>query len=111
MDADLKTLVEESLRLSKENNKMLRSMRRAAVFGFFVRIIFWLTILGVPVYLYVVYLAPVVSSVFPNGATNVNPVLKMFGIPSTDVLRQSMQTLSNFFNSVASIANNVPKLK
>lgn len=111
MDADLKTLVEENLRISKENNKMLRSMRRAAVFGFFIRIIFWLTILGVPVYLYVVYLAPVVSSVFPNGSTNVNPILKMLGIPSIDVLRQSMQTISDFFNSVQSVANNVSKLK
>lgn len=46
MDSDLKKMVEESLELSKENNKILRSMRRAARWGNAFRIFYWIIIIA-----------------------------------------------------------------
>ncbi len=109
-DEDLKELLEENLRLAKENNRMLRSMRRAARLSFVGRIIFWLILLGVPAYLYITYVAPVMSGIFPNGSANVNPILNMLGIPSTEVLRQAAHTLSKFVNAIESISKSAPLL-
>ena len=104
MEEDLKELLEENLRLAKDNNHMLRSMRRAARLSFVGRIVFWIILLGVPAYLYVTYVAPVISSVFPHG-TNTHPLLNMLGIPSTEMLRQAAHTLSSFFSAIQNIAH------
>ncbi len=100
MDTDLKELVEENLRLTKDNNRMLRSMRRTARISFVWRIIFWAAILGIPTYIYITYIAPMMSSIFPPGTENANPILKMLGLPSSEALRQAMHTFSNFFNTI-----------
>ena len=46
MDSDLKKMVEESLELSKENNKLLRSMRNTARWGRVFRVFYWVIIIG-----------------------------------------------------------------
>ena len=46
MTPEERELLTQSIRLSEENNKMLRSMRRGARFASFLRIIYWLIILG-----------------------------------------------------------------
>lgn len=46
MTPEERELLTQSINISQENNKMLRSMRRGARFSAFLRIIYWLIILG-----------------------------------------------------------------
>ncbi len=59
MDNNIQKLLEQNIRLTKENNHLLRSMRRAAIYGFIGKILFWIIMLGVPAYLYVSYISPI----------------------------------------------------
>jgi hypothetical protein len=65
MDSELKSLLEENLQISKENNKMLHKMRRAARWAFLWRILLWAIILGLPVYLYYLYLPVIQTAIKP----------------------------------------------
>ncbi len=53
--------LEEVYRLAKENNRMLRAMRRSAFFGTLLRIAIWVLILGSSVWAYSVFVAPVIE--------------------------------------------------
>ena len=50
--------MKELLELTRDNNKLLRKMRRHAIFGNVTRMIYWAIILGVPVALYYYYIQP-----------------------------------------------------
>ena len=52
---------QEIYRLVKENNHMLHSMRRNALWGGIFKFIFWAIIFIAPLWFYVMYLAPVVE--------------------------------------------------
>lgn len=54
MQEDIKELLE----LTKENNKLLRKMRRSAMIGNIMRIFYWAIIFGGPVVIYFYYLQP-----------------------------------------------------
>lgn len=53
--------LEEIYRLERENNKMLKSMKRRAFWGGIVKLVVYLFLLGVPVWLFFSYLYPVVE--------------------------------------------------
>ena len=55
---EIKKLLVENQRLLLENNQMLHKMRRSAFLGTIFRIVWFLVILGVPVYLYFSYVKP-----------------------------------------------------
>lgn len=46
MTPEEKELLKETAELTKENNKILRSMRRSARWSAFFRLVYWLVILG-----------------------------------------------------------------
>ena len=46
MTPEERELLTHSIKLAEENNKLLRSMRRSARFASFLRLIYWLVILG-----------------------------------------------------------------
>ena len=46
MDPESKKLLEETHELAKENNEMLRSMRRSMRFARFMSILYWVFIIG-----------------------------------------------------------------
>ncbi|MFZ2555277.1 MAG: hypothetical protein WAZ27_01605 [Minisyncoccia bacterium] len=52
----------EILRLTKENNRMLHKMRRNAFLGSILKLVLWLAFLIIPLWLYMQYLAPVMTS-------------------------------------------------
>jgi len=52
MEDNERALLEESVRIGKENNRLLRATRRDAWFGFIFRLIFWIIVLFAPVLLY-----------------------------------------------------------
>lgn len=58
MNDDLEVLVRQNIQLTKENNRLLHKMRRAALWGTFFRIIWLAVIIGVPVVLYYYFLMP-----------------------------------------------------
>lgn len=78
---DIRDLLEENRRLSKENNRLLKQIRRDGILGLVVRVIFWLLILGVPIFFLSSYLAPIVDVV--SGKTSGNEIPAGFwGLPS-----------------------------
>ena len=46
MDEETKKLLEENLRLARENNDMLHSLRRSARFARFMSLLYWVFIVG-----------------------------------------------------------------
>jgi len=54
---------EELYRLTKENNRILHSMRRNAFWGGILKTILYLVALGIPIWLYFAYLYPVVQQI------------------------------------------------
>ncbi len=59
-------MLKENLALAKENNKLLKAMRRDAFIGGFLRIILWLLVLGGSYFLTMQYLGPLLGTF--NGA-------------------------------------------
>lgn len=47
MDPKDKELLERTLKISEENNKILKGMRRAGRFAFFFRMFYWMIIIGI----------------------------------------------------------------
>jgi len=62
-DEESKRMLRQVLETSKENNKLLKSMRRAAIWGNIFRIIWWAIIIGVPLYLYFSFVQPVYEDI------------------------------------------------
>ncbi|MBI5644806.1 hypothetical protein HY970_01790 [Candidatus Kaiserbacteria bacterium] len=60
MDPD-KQRLEEIYRLERENNRMLHGMRRRAFWGGIVKMLIYMAALGVPVWIYFAYLAPIMQ--------------------------------------------------
>jgi len=81
MDEELKKLLEENLAVSRENNELLKKIRRDAVIGFGVKIVVYLLILGVPIFLISSYLGPLLSKA--GGASTSTLV----GIPSPEEVK------------------------
>lgn len=54
---NLEELLRENLRLAQENNSLLRKMRRASLLGFWFKVLFYLVIIGLPIFLYRFYVA------------------------------------------------------
>lgn len=69
MDPELKKQLEAIHALARNNNRMLRAIRRDAWFSLAGKIIFWAVFLIGPVYLYYVYVAPVVERFTPAASS------------------------------------------
>jgi len=76
---EFQKLLEQNLELAKQNNKMLRSMRRAGWFSALWQVIWWAFIAVSSYYLYVQYLAPLMGT------------LGTFHVPSQAELQQAVQ--------------------
>ncbi len=61
MEYDKDELLEETYKLARANNKILRSMRRRAWIGGVAKIIFWAAMIGIPAWLYYQYAQPLVG--------------------------------------------------
>ena len=60
-DSDKK--IDELYKMVKNNNKMLRSMKRAAFWGTVFKLFIYAIILGIPVYLYFTIFQPILADV------------------------------------------------
>ena len=82
MDEEFKVLLRKNLELSKENNRLLKKMRRSAFIGNILRVIWWAVIIGLPIYLYFSVLQPYLeelAAVYKNVQTEVGDVANIFG--------------------------------
>ncbi len=54
-------LLRKTYELAKANNKMIRKMRRAALWGLIFKIVLYGVLLGIPVWLYFQFVAPTIN--------------------------------------------------
>lgn len=90
-DQDLDDLMKENLRLTRENNELLRKMRRGAILGFWFKLVLYLVILGLPVFVYWMYLQEYAMDAFSLYETAHEILQNPNGVPSEsgqDVLLQ-----------------------
>ena len=87
MDPEMRRVLDETHALAKDNHRMLRAIRRDQWLGFVGKIIVWVIVLVLPLYLYQQYLGPLVSrfSVLSGIATSSQSVL---GLPTTADLQK-----------------------
>lgn len=79
----LEQLIEDSIELAEENNKLLRSLVRTTRFAFWAKALMWLIILVLPF----IFLGPLVRTLIPasnTGAAGGN----LFGLPSPTEIQQ-----------------------
>jgi len=58
MEEDAKKLLRRNLELARENNKLLKKIRRNGLVANIMRLVWWAVLIGVPVYLYYYVLQP-----------------------------------------------------
>jgi len=58
MDIEIKQLLKKNLELTEQNNRLIKKMRRSAIFGNILMIVWWAVIIGIPVYLYFTFFEP-----------------------------------------------------
>lgn len=85
-DVDIKELLKVNMRLTRENNKLLKKMRRAEVLSFWSRIIFFLIISGSAYYAYQYYVRDYVIQMqdmyegLQEGVDTVKTIPSKFGL-------------------------------
>ena len=63
MDEETQELVKENIRLTRENNRLLKKLWSAEVMSFWSRLFFIAIMIGLPVLIYKYYLADTVGSI------------------------------------------------
>ncbi len=88
---DLKKLLEENLAVAKDNNRLLREMRRNAILGLVAKVVLWLVVLGVPLFFLSTYIGPLMSAFSGAAPTGENLKPGLFGLPSAEQVSDLMQ--------------------
>lgn len=90
-NAELKKLLEENIAVAKDNNRLLKLIRRDATIGLVVKVLLWLIVLGVPILFLSAYLGPIMEQLSaPPGSPSAAGV-NMFGIPSPEQVEELLQ--------------------
>lgn len=89
--AALTKLLQENLAVAKDNNRLLREMRRNAILGLIARIVLWLVILGVPLFFLSTYLGPILDAMSGQGGGSGQLPSGLFGIPSEEQINQLIE--------------------
>jgi len=87
-------LLRETYELARQNNKMLRSMKRAAFWGFIFKLLLWALLLGVPIFLYLSFFQPILEELLQtySQVQNAGTQLQiMSGAVSVDHLQDLLQ--------------------
>lgn len=103
MEPEDRDLLERTFKLARDNNLMLRSMSRAALFNNLFRVIAWIAVLGGSIWLYTAYLGPTLGSFtskvdqaqgFSQGTSD---QFKSF----SDMLKKLQEVLPNYGSSTS----------
>jgi len=90
MDPELKRQLEEIHALAKDNHQMLRAIRRDQWLGFIGRVIVWIIVLALPLYLYQQYLQPLVSKF--SSSVGISATSGPFGLPTSAELQKLLNS-------------------
>lgn len=82
MDPELERTLDEIHALAKDNHRMLRAIRRGQWMSFTSRIIIWVVVLALPLYLYQQYLAPIVSKFSAASGMSTTTTSGFLGLPT-----------------------------
>ena len=85
LNPEIKKELQEIHALAKDNHDMLRAIRRDQWFGFFGRIIIWVIVFALPLYLYQQYLQPFVEKFSSASGITTSGT---FGFPTTAELQK-----------------------
>jgi intein/homing endonuclease len=89
--SELKKLLEEDIAIGKDNNRLLREMRRNAILGLIAKIIIWLVLLGVPLFFLSTYLGPILDAFTGQSASGQAIPGGLFGIPSEEQINKLIE--------------------
>ncbi|MFC1733187.1 hypothetical protein ACFL6I_23050 [candidate division KSB1 bacterium] len=102
MEESIQELLKKNIELTKENNKLLKKMRRNALLGGLLKLVWIAVIVGVPVYVYFNFLAPVLDQVLDAAQTvqDVGGKVEVLQSDIQDQLKGSgiKEFLDKFFN-------------
>jgi hypothetical protein len=90
-DTELKKLLEENLAVAKDNNRLLREMRRNAILGLIAKIVIWLIVLGVPLFFLSAYLGPILDALSGKADPEKTIPLGVLGFPSEEQMNQLLK--------------------
>ena len=94
MNPEERELLKKTAELCEENNKILRSMRRGARFSSFLRIIYWLIILGGALWLWN-FMSPYFA-ILAKGYTDIQKGIQ--GVTTaTEKINNTLPDFSSFF--------------
>ncbi len=99
--ADIETILKEARDLSKENNRMLKAIRRDAWISFIGRVIFWTLIIVVPGYLAYQYIAPYLNQSSGSAASQndgTSGALQYLGFPASTTVNDVVKQFKNLGN-------------
>ncbi|MEX0652443.1 MAG: hypothetical protein WD509_01895 [Candidatus Paceibacterota bacterium] len=96
MEPDIRDLLKKNLELTKENNKILKKMRRSALFGTIIKLVWLAVLIGLPVYIYFQFLEPVVGNVLDAAQTVQEVGDKVQGVE--EQLGGSLDEIRGFLN-------------
>ena len=60
-DEDIKTLLQENIELAKQNNELLRVMKRNNTISLVLRVVWYVVIFGIPFILYFYFVDPIMQ--------------------------------------------------
>ena len=78
MDPELKSLLEENLRVSKETNELLRSMNRQAWWGFAGRVVLWILVIVLPLLLLPMIINQFLGAYTGTGDFNIEELQQLY---------------------------------
>ena len=90
-NAELKKLLEENLAVAKDNNRLLRELRRNAILGLIAKIVIWLVLLGVPLFFLSAYLGPLMDAFSGKSTDGQSLPLGLFGVPSEEQINKLIE--------------------
>lgn len=99
MDPEIKSLLEENLKLSKENNELLVKVHRVQKWAQYSRLFYWVIILGIT-YGAFYYLQPYLDSllnIYTGGvgtATNINSISDIKNNMDIDQMKDLIKSLN-----------------
>ncbi|HEX2792382.1 MAG TPA: hypothetical protein VHO23_01540 [Candidatus Paceibacterota bacterium] len=94
--AELKDLLEENLEVAKDNNRLLKLIRRDATLGLIAKVVLWLVLLGVPLLFLGSYLGPLLESMARTpGATPAG--VGIFGLPSPEQAQELLEEYKSLY--------------
>lgn len=99
MEQDIRDLIKKNIELTEENNKLLRKMRRHALLGGLFKLLWIAAIIGVPVYLYINFLAPILDQVL-SAAETVQGVGERVGGVGTEFQGKIQGVIDLFKNTI-----------